>query len=58
MIEEINIKNILIFKDESISDLKKVNFISGSNGSGKTTISNVIQSINEHKCCEISQHLS
>jgi len=54
MIEKIHIKNVATFKDEFISDLKKVNFIYGSNGSGKTTISNVIQSINEHADCGIS----
>lgn len=53
MIEEIHIKDIATFKDETITDLKKINFIYGSNGSGKTTISNVIQSINEHTGCEI-----
>lgn len=53
MIEEIRIKDIATFKDETITDLKKVNFIYGSNGSGKTTISNVIQSISEHEGCEI-----
>ncbi len=53
MIEEIHIKDIATFKDETITDLKKVNFIYGSNGSGKTTISNVIQSLNEHEGCEI-----
>jgi len=54
MIEKIHIKNVATFKDEFISDLKKVNFIYGSNGSGKTTISNVIQSIDEHTGCEIN----
>ena len=54
MIEQIHIKNVATFKDEYLSDLKKVNFIYGSNGSGKTTISNVIKSVGEYKDCELS----
>ena len=54
MIEQIHIKDVATFKDEYLSDLKKVNFIYGSNGSGKTTISNVIKSVGEYKDCELS----
>lgn len=54
MIEQIHIKDVATFKDEYLSDLKKVNFIYGSNGSGKTTISNVIRSVDEYKDCELS----
>jgi len=45
MIKSITIKNIATFNNEgiTISNLKKVNFIYGANGSGKTTISNFIQ---------------
>ncbi|WP_321373057.1 AAA family ATPase [uncultured Draconibacterium sp.] len=44
MIEKIDIRNIATFDDSGIeiSDLKKVNFIYGVNGSGKTTISKFI----------------
>lgn len=54
MIEQIHIKDVATFKDEYISDLRKINFIYGSNGSGKTTISNVINSIGEYTNCELS----
>ena len=44
MIASIDIKNIATFDIQGvqINDLKKVNFIYGANGSGKTTISNFI----------------
>ncbi len=44
MIEAITIKNIATFGDPGvvIDNLKKVNFIYGANGSGKTTISNLL----------------
>ncbi|SDR66120.1 AAA family ATPase [Christiangramia echinicola] len=44
MIEKINIRKTATFDEEGveISDLKKINFIYGPNGSGKTTISNLI----------------
>lgn len=54
MIEQIHIKDVATFKDEYISDLRKTNFIYGSNGSGKTTISNVIKSVGEYTNCELS----
>ncbi|MGR3318613.1 MAG: AAA family ATPase [Candidatus Anammoxibacter sp.] len=42
MIENIAIKNIASFDNKGIqlNNLKKINFIYGANGSGKTTISN------------------
>jgi wobble nucleotide-excising tRNase len=46
MIESISIKNIATFDPENgicINGLRKVNFIYGANGSGKTTISNFLQ---------------
>ena len=45
MIKSLSIKNIATFQPDGIeiSDLKKVNFIYGANGSGKTTISNYLQ---------------
>ena len=44
MIEKITIKKVATYDDNGIvvSDLKKVNFIYGANGCGKTTISNFI----------------
>ena len=44
MIKKLIIKNTATFDDKGveISDLKKVNFFYGANGSGKTTISNFI----------------
>jgi AAA15 family ATPase/GTPase len=44
MLESITIKKIATFNDEGvqITDLKKMNFIYGVNGSGKTTISKFI----------------
>jgi wobble nucleotide-excising tRNase len=51
MISNIEIKNCASFSPEgvTIEDLKKVNFIYGANGSGKTTISNVIADISKYK---------
>jgi AAA15 family ATPase/GTPase len=39
MIEKLEIKNIATFDENGIQidDLKKINFIYGANGSGKTT---------------------
>ncbi len=44
MIKSMNIKNIAIYDKKGIqfNDMEKINFIYGSNGSGKTTISNFI----------------
>lgn len=44
MLESITIKKIATFDDEGIqiTDLKKINFIYGANGSGKTTITKAI----------------
>lgn len=50
MIESITLKDIATFIDEvQVSNLKKVNFIYGSNGSGKTTISNYIHDSSSEK---------
>ena len=54
MINSIEIKNIATFDSAHgiITDLKKVNFFYGANGSGKTTISRVLanpSSYNESK---------
>lgn len=44
MIKKIDIKNVATFDNQGVQfdDLKKVNFIYGANGCGKTTISNFI----------------
>jgi predicted ATPase len=46
MIQKIIIKNTATFDTEGveIDNLRKINFIYGANGCGKTTISNVIAS--------------
>ena len=51
MIESIEIKNVATYDETGIqiNDLKKVNFIYGANGSGKTTISNLLQTPTESK---------
>lgn len=55
MIETISIKNIASYDDKGIklNELKRINFIYGANGSGKTTISNFIsdQVNNEYQDC-------
>ena len=56
MIQKIKIKNTATFDYNGviIDNLQKVNFIYGSNGSGKTTISNVLQNDAEYTekgCC-------
>ncbi len=57
MIETISIKNIASYDNEGITlnELKKINFIYGANGTGKTTISNFIaDKINdEYLCCNL-----
>lgn len=44
MIEKIDIKNVATYDNQGvqINDLKKINFVYGANGCGKTTISNLI----------------
>ena len=56
MIEEIEIKSIATYDGatpEKLSDLKKVNFVYGSNGTGKTTIARVIANEAVHPCCTV-----
>ena len=51
MIESITIKKVATYNETGIqiNDLKKVNFIYGANGSGKTTISNYLQNSTDSK---------
>ena len=51
MIKSISIKQVATFDDEGtkIDDLKKVNFIYEANGSGKTTISNLLYNSEDKK---------
>lgn len=55
MIKKIIIKDTATYDENGveINDLKKVNFFYGANGSGKTTIANVIQSPEQHESCLI-----
>lgn len=56
MISKIEIKDIATFNSVgvSIDSLKKVNYFYGANGSGKTTISNFLQSPNDEKYANCS----
>lgn len=56
MIEQIRIKGPASFKDadETLSDLSQFNYIYGSNGSGKTTISRLIADVASYPDCHIS----
>lgn len=58
LIESIILKNIATYNNVGvqINDLRKVNFIYGANGSGKTTISQVIYEAakEEHSSCSIN----
>lgn len=51
MIKQIDIKNVATYDNQGvqIDNLKKVNFIYGANGSGKTTISNFIYDYSDQK---------
>ena len=44
MIQSVDIKNVATYDNQGVqlTDLKKINFIYGANGCGKTTISNFI----------------
>ena len=55
MISRISIKDTATYDNNGvdIDNLKKINFFYGANGSGKTTISNVLQSPSEYGACAI-----
>ena len=56
MIESLSIKNIATFNDHgvTINDLKQINIIYGSNGSGTSTISNVAANIDSYNQSSIA----
>ena len=53
MIERIQIKNVATYgtATEEMTELKEINFVYGSNGTGKTTISRVIADCGSHPDC-------
>ncbi|MFC7061040.1 AAA family ATPase [Halobacillus seohaensis] len=57
MISEIILRNVATYDNEGVklSDLEKVNYFYGSNGSGKTTISEVLRNNNQYSDCHINQ---
>lgn len=57
MISSIKIKNVATYESVNgvtIEDMKKINFIYGVNGSGKTTISNYLQQLDDPKYANCS----
>ena len=56
MIKNIQIKNFATYgsNPEELADLGKINFIYGSNGTGKTTISRVIADVSNFPECSVS----
>ena len=56
MIEKIQICNVATYGSppEELTDLKEVNFVYGSNGTGKTTISRVIADCDAHEGCTLT----
>lgn len=55
MIQKISIKGVATFDQIGIElkDLKMINVIYGSNGTGKSTISKILANVEEHPQCEI-----
>lgn len=55
MIERIEISKVATYgaTPEALSDLKEINFVYGSNGTGKTTISRVIADCASHAHCSL-----
>jgi wobble nucleotide-excising tRNase len=56
MIDRIEINNVATYGPtaEALSNLKEINFVYGSNGTGKTTISRVIADCASHSRCSLS----
>lgn len=53
MIKKISLQNIATYSNYVEIKPKKINFIYGSNGSGKTTISNLIGNLNNSDECDV-----
>ena len=55
MITQISLQNVATFGSEvqTMSNLKKLNFVFGTNGSGKTTISRVLRAPDDYSSCAI-----
>lgn len=55
MINEIHINNVATYQTPArLDDLRSINYIFGSNGTGKTTISRVIEQANGHAHCQLN----
>lgn len=55
MINQLTIKSVATYTTPvTLTDIRKINFIFGSNGSGKTTIGRAIEQAEGHTDCEIS----
>lgn len=55
MIEKIELENVATYHEKQVlSGLKEINFIYGSNGSGKTTISRVLKSPEQYNDCQLT----
>lgn len=55
MISKFNINGVATFKEtQNIDGLKKFNYFFGANGTGKTTISRVIDSPEDYSSCSIT----
>lgn len=56
MLEEIRLAQVATYPDDAeiLTGLRRVNFIFGTNGSGKTTISRIIADPNAHPACGVS----
>lgn len=52
MIKNVIIKNIATYENETFNP-NKISYIYGGNGTGKTTLSNIIKSIDDHDECSI-----
>ena len=58
MIERIQIRNFATYGTvtEEMAELKEINFVYGSNGTGKTTISRIIANCGSHPDCSLGWH--
>ena len=56
MIEQVHVKNVATYgpSPEKLDGLAEINFIYGSNGTGKTTISRVIADATSYPSCAVT----